>query len=78
MRYTDGISNWDVAQRESEMLDVMTANRGTASLGRRQGRDLKVDDSNTPPLIPVKTNFPGKTADGTHIFLAGDEEVGAR
>ena len=30
-----------------------------ADLGRRQGGDLKVDDANTPPFIPVKTNKPG-------------------
>ena len=46
-------------QREMEILDVMTANRDKRIWAVAQGKDLKVDDSNTPPFIPVKTNKPG-------------------
>ena len=48
-----------VAQREMEVLDVMTANRDQRIWAVAQGKDLVVDDSNTPPFIPVKTNKPG-------------------
>ncbi|MBV9124773.1 MAG: SGNH/GDSL hydrolase family protein, partial [Planctomycetes bacterium] len=58
LRYVDGISNREVMQREMEVLDVMTANRDKRVWAVAQGRDLQVDDSNTPPFIPVKTNKP--------------------
>ena len=45
-------TNRDVAQREMEVLDVMTANRDKRIWAVAQGGDLKVDDSNTPPFIP--------------------------
>ena len=65
-----------VLQRESEILDVMTSNRDKRDLGRRAGQGPgKVDDSNTPPLIPVKTNKPGTNPDGTHMFLTGEEAI---
>ena len=62
-----------------EVLDVMTANRDKRDLGAARGADrrpdLKVDDSNTPPFIAVKTNEPGKGPNGEHIFLAGEEAI---
>jgi putative heme-binding domain-containing protein len=75
LRYTDGISNRDVMQREMEVLDVMTANRDRRIWARAQGKDLQVSDDNTPPFIPVKTNKPGLGPDGAHIFLAGDDAI---
>ena len=53
----------------------MTANRDRHVWAVAQGRDEKVDDSNTPPFIPVKTNFPGKNPDGTHVFVDPEEEI---
>jgi putative heme-binding domain-containing protein len=75
LRYTDGISNFQVMQREMQVLDVMTANRDKRIWAVAQGGDLKVDDSNTPPFIPVKTNLPGPLPGGKHIFLGGTEEI---
>jgi putative heme-binding domain-containing protein len=75
LSFTDGQTNRVVAQRELEVLDVMTANRDRRVWAVANGSDLKVDDSNTQPFIPVKTNFPGKNPDGTHIFLSGEEEI---
>ena len=46
-----------------------------ADLGGRQGGDLKVDDSNTPPFIPVKTNKPGTGPNGEHVFLDGEAAI---
>ena len=60
LKFVDGQTNREVMQREMEVLDVMTANRDQRIWAVAQGGDLKVDDSNTPPFIPVKTNKPGQ------------------
>jgi glucose/arabinose dehydrogenase/lysophospholipase L1-like esterase len=75
LKYTDGITNFVVMQREMEVLDVMTANRDKKVWAVAQGKGLQVDDSNTPPFIPVKTNLPGPGPDGKHIFLSGEEGI---
>ena len=62
-------------QREMEVLDVMTANRDRRIWAVAQGRDVEVDDSNTPPLIPVATNKPGPKDDGSYPFLDGEEAI---
>ena len=36
-----------------EILDVMTANRDKVVWAAAQGKDVQVDDTNTPPFIPV-------------------------
>ena len=76
LRFTDGQTNRVVAQREMEVLDVMTANRDKRIWAVAQGNDLAVDDSNTPPFVPVKTNKPGTGPNGEHIFLGGEEAIG--
>ena len=53
LKFVDGQTNYEVVQREMEVLDVMTANRDKRVWAVAQGSDLKVDDSNTPPFIPV-------------------------
>ena len=63
-----------VVQREMAILDVMTANRDKRIWSVAQGGDHKVDDSDTPPFIPVKTNMPGTGPNGSYIFLYGDQE----
>ncbi len=75
-KYADKQSNYEDQQRELEILDVMTANRDKLIHARAAGGDLKVDDSNVPPYIPVKTNKPGKGNNGAHIFLGGEEAIG--
>jgi glucose/arabinose dehydrogenase/lysophospholipase L1-like esterase len=69
LKYVDNVSNWDVLQREMEVLDVMTANRDAQVWGAAQGKELAVDDSNTPPFLPVKSNKPGPGPNGEHTFL---------
>ena len=76
LSFTDGQTNRVVAQREMEVLDVMTANRDKRIWAVAQGKDLVVDDSNTPPFIPVKTNKPGAGPNGEHLFLGGEEAIG--
>jgi glucose/arabinose dehydrogenase len=75
LAYTDGITNRQVMDREMEILDVMTANRDRRVWAVAQGGDLQVDDSNTPPFIPVKTNLPGPLPGGEHEFLGGEEAI---
>jgi len=70
-----GISNREVMDREMEVLDAMTANRDQRVWAVAKGTDIKVDDSNVPPFIPVPTNFPGPLAGGKFKFLDGEEEI---
>ncbi|MEO6239113.1 MAG: PVC-type heme-binding CxxCH protein [Vicinamibacterales bacterium] len=74
-------TNYEVLQREITVLDVMTKNRDrriwavAAGSDDRNAKDVKVDDSDTPPFIDAQTNEPGKGPAGAHVFLDGDEAV---
>jgi putative heme-binding domain-containing protein len=68
-------TNFVVMQREMEVLDVMTANRDKRIWAVAQGGDLKVDDSNTPAFLEVKTNKPGPLEGGKHKFLSGEDSI---
>ncbi len=73
-------TNYEVLQREVSVLDVMTANRERRVWALARGADpksadLKVLDSDTPPLINALTNEPGKGPNGEHMFMPGDEAV---
>jgi putative heme-binding domain-containing protein len=72
LQFVDGQTNRVVMQREMEILDVMTANRDRRIWAVAQGGELKVDDGNTPPFIPVKTNKPGPGPHGEHVFQDGE------
>jgi putative heme-binding domain-containing protein len=74
--FVDGQTNRVVAQREMEVLDVMTANRDRRIWAVAKGGDLAIDDANTPPFIPVKTNKPGPLPGGKHLYLDGAEAIG--
>jgi putative heme-binding domain-containing protein len=76
LKFVGGQTNRIVAQREMEVLDVMTANRDKKVWAAANNEDFKVDDSNAPPFIPVITNKPGLGPNGTHIFLSGEEAIG--
>ena len=39
------------------VLDALTANRVGAIWSRARGRELAIDDSDTPPFLPVTTNI---------------------
>ena len=66
LTFVDGQSNADVLKHELVMLDVMTANRDPAIWAAAAGKPAKVDDSNVPPPVPVKSNVGGgsKSSDG--------------
>src|SRR5207237_4455180 len=62
-------------QRELEVIDVMTSNRDKRIWAVAQGGDLQIDDSNTPPFVPVKSNKPGTLPGGKHLFRSGEDEI---
>lgn len=72
-------TNADVMEREREILDVMTSNRDARIWEAARGNPIasKIDDSNTPDFISVKTNFnleqQGKT--GQLEYLSPDEAI---
>ncbi len=68
--YAEKLTNRTVMDREMEILEVQAANRDKVVWAIAKGGDLKPDDSNTPPHIPVKTNRPGKLPGGKHEFLS--------
>jgi glucose/arabinose dehydrogenase/lysophospholipase L1-like esterase len=67
-------TNYEVLQRESTILDAMTAHRDRRIWAVARGSDLKIDDE-TPPPIDAQTNFPGKGPKGEHVFLDGEEAI---
>jgi hypothetical protein len=75
-KYADKQSNYEDQQRELEILDVKTSNRDKRIWAVAQGKDLKVDDSNIPPLIPVKTNLLDKDGKPRQSnFIDGEEAI---
>jgi putative heme-binding domain-containing protein len=72
LKFVDGQTNREVAQREMEVLDMMTANRDRKIWAVAQGREYTVDDGNTPTFIPVVTNKPGPLAGGKHVFQSAE------
>lgn len=75
LKFVNGQTNREVIMRELEILDVMTANRDKRVWAVAKGGDLKVNDDNTPPFIPVITNKPGAGPNGEHIYLGGEEAI---
>jgi putative heme-binding domain-containing protein len=76
----DQQSNYEVVQRELEVIDVMTHNRdkriwaiASGDTSSRSGPEW--DDSNTPPFIPVKTNKPGSLPGGKHVYLDPEDAI---
>ncbi len=76
LAFTDGQTNREVAQRELEVLDYLTAERDKRIHANAAGGDYTPDDKNAPPLIPVISNKPGEGPDGKHLFLGGEEAIG--
>ena len=73
-------TNYEVLEREVEVLDHLTSNRDrqiwrVARGLARSDSELKVADSDTPPFIDALTNEPGKGPKGEHIYLDGEEAI---
>ncbi len=74
-KYADKQSNYEDQQRELEIFDVKTSNRDKRIWAVAQGGELKVDDSNCPPLIPVKSNRPEFLPQNGFKFPDGEEAI---
>jgi len=72
---SEKISNNEVMQEEMSQRDVKTANRDLRVWAVAKGGDLKVDDSNLPPVETFASNKPGPNPDGSHVFLSGEEAI---
>lgn len=70
-----GQSNADVMQREMAIFDVMTSNRDKRVWAVAKGGDMKVDDSNIPQPLKVKTNRPGPKPDGGYPYVSGEAGI---
>jgi hypothetical protein len=81
LAFVDGQTNGEVLQHELSMLDVMTANRDERVWARINGGDKKIDDSNVPKPIPVKSNVGGGSKsssaqkEGRLVYLDGEEAI---
>lgn len=73
--YGNGLSNYSVAQRELEVLDLLTSNRDKVVWAAARGKSVKPYDRNLPEFIPVITNKPGPLEGGKHLFLSGEEAI---
>jgi len=76
LKFTDGQSNYEVVQRELEILDLKTANRDKAVWAVARGGEYKPVDDNLPDEIPVITNLPGPLPGGKHVFLGAEDAIG--
>src|SRR5213078_123068 len=66
----------DVAHREMEILDEMTANRDRLGWAAARGKTVKVDDSSRKRFGEIFTNKPDPLADLKHSFLGDKEAIG--
>ncbi|MCX6926057.1 MAG: GDSL-type esterase/lipase family protein, partial [Verrucomicrobia bacterium] len=69
------ISNNKVMQEEMAQRDVKTENRDRRVWAVARGGDLKVDDSNLPPVETMVSSKPGPKPDGSYVFLSGEEAI---
>jgi glucose/arabinose dehydrogenase len=67
---SEKISNYAVMQDEMSQRDVKTANRDQRVWAVAKGGDLKVDDSNLPPVKTLESNKPD-----IKPYLSGEEAI---
>ncbi len=77
LAYVDGVTNYEVLQREMEVLDAMCGNLDAVIHDRARGGDGDVEPGPVPPLMDVVTNRPGDGPDGAHVFRDGEQAVEA-
>tara|TARA_Y100001954_G_scaffold196657_1_gene213140 strand:- start:2663 stop:5635 length:2973 start_codon:yes stop_codon:yes gene_type:complete len=80
LKFVDGQSNGDVLMHELDMIDVMVANRDRKVWAHANGNTkFKVDDSNVPEPVGVKTNVGGGSRssnaqkEGNKIYISPNE-----
>lgn len=64
-----------VLWQELAVRDVMTENREKRAWALAKGEDLKIDDSNVPPVPVIGTNKPGPNPDGSYTYLDPEEAI---
>jgi glucose/arabinose dehydrogenase/azurin len=69
-------TNYEVLEREVEVLDHLTTNREQQVWRAARGQapdpnQIKAADSSTPAFIDAGTNEPGKGEDGVHEYIDG-------
>jgi glucose/arabinose dehydrogenase len=70
-RYAEGVSNYEILQRELHVLDGMCAGLDRRIHAAARGNDpTSVPGPKLPPLITVETNKPGP-----HAYLGGEEAL---
>ena len=81
LKFVDDQTNREVLMHELDMIDVMTANRDPKIWATAQGSNYKVDDSNVPKPVPVKSNVGGKSRssnaqkEGNPEYLSPEESL---
>ncbi|MGE0605958.1 MAG: PVC-type heme-binding CxxCH protein [Pirellulales bacterium] len=75
LAFTDKQTNYEVLQRELEILDQLTSHRDRHVWAVAQGSDRPIDDSGTLDYVPVVTNKPGTLDGGKHLYLSGEEAI---
>jgi len=69
------VTNAEVLHPEMADRDVMTENREKRVWALSKGTDLKIDDSNVPPVPKIKSNDPGANPDGSYKYLGAEEAI---
>jgi glucose/arabinose dehydrogenase/azurin/lysophospholipase L1-like esterase len=69
------VTNATIMLEEMAQRDVMTANRDKHVWSVAKGAPIKIDDSNLPPVTQIKSNHLGANADGSHVYLSGEEAI---
>ena len=75
LQFVAGQTNFEVMQRELEILTEMTARRDAVIWAAAQGRAVEPDDTALPQPLEVRTNKPGQLEGGRHRFYGGTEAI---
>ena len=70
LQFVAGQTNFEVMQRELEILTEMTARRDAVIWAAAQGRAVEPDDTSLPQPLEVRTNKPGQLEGGRQIGRA--------
>ena len=77
LRYVNGQSNFEVLQREREILEAMAGVADRRIWAVAEGSDVFPDDGNLPEPLSVTSNKPGPLPDGSHRFSGGEAALAA-
>ena len=76
LKYTDGVSNFEVLQREMAILDALVERHTLRIHALAAGeKNPPLDLDGVPQPIVVKTNRPGPLEAGAYPFLSGEEAL---